>query len=60
MTKAGPIVRLNVFNADCLAASLTVIVNENVPAVDGVPLRVPLELFNVSPGGTEPTETAQA
>ena len=34
-------------------------VNENTPAVDGVPVNMPLVLFNASPGGTVPVAMLQ-
>jgi hypothetical protein len=46
-------VRLNACVAVPLAASVTLAVNANVPALVGVPEIVPLELRD-TPGGSEP------
>ena len=41
------------------AALLAWSVNANAPAVEGVPLRIPVEEPNVSPAGSAPLDTVQ-
>lgn len=51
------IVQLTLCVCAGVAESVTWIVNENVPAVVGVPVIAPVVVFRVSPGGSEPEVT---
>ena len=55
----GATTMLKAFVPVLLAASFTSTVNENVPAVVGVPEITPVEATNVSPAGNVPTVTLQ-